>query len=147
MTRRERQVQYVWFIYLDNYENKKVNTIIFHYYYDYLFMPFYGFVSSVPVFHTLLAAETADTISRTSEVEACTGQAACWYLLGQAGAMEWVQATVYLGKIVRAICLQIAVLCEISHDRTRQETAERTWWPDCLQIKKKEKNALWIGWM
>lgn len=45
-------------------------------------------VSPAPVFHSLLAAETADTIGIASIVEAGPGQPFSWYLLGQTGATE-----------------------------------------------------------
>ena len=64
--------------------------LFYHCYHDYLFMPLYRSVSTVPVFHRLLTAETADPVSRAGEVEAGLGQPLCWHLLGQAGATERV---------------------------------------------------------
>lgn len=56
---------------------KKLNHVCFYYYSDYLYMPFYRSVSPAPVFHSLLAAETADAIGMASEVEAGPGQSFC----------------------------------------------------------------------
>ena len=81
-------------------------------------MSLYRCVSPAPVFHSRLTAETADTVSMAGEVEAGPGQSLCWHLLGQAGATKRVQTTVHQGKINRVIGLQIAVLSEITHDRT-----------------------------
>lgn len=67
---------------------KKLITLGFHYYYDYLLMPLYRSVPCAPVFHSLLAAETADTISRAGEVEAGSGQSFCRHLLRQVGATK-----------------------------------------------------------
>lgn len=97
-------------------------------------MPLHRRVSPAPVLHGHPAAETLDTVSVAGEVEAGAGQSFCRHLLGQAGAAEWVQANVYLGEISHVICLQIAVLSEITHDGTREETAE-TWWTKCLHMK------------
>lgn len=101
-------------------------------------MPLDRCVSPAPVFHSLLAAETANTIGMASKVEAGPGQSFCWHLLGQAGATERVQATVHQGKIIRVICLQIAV----THDRTRQETAEWTNLMDRMSADKTERNNM-----
>lgn len=109
------------------------------FYYDYLLMPLCRCVSPAPVFHRLLAAETADLISMASKVEAGPGQSFWGHLLGQAGATEWVQATVHQGKILWVICLQIVVLSEITHDRTRQETAEWTKLRDRISADKRER--------
>lgn len=99
-------------------KTKKVITFVLHSDYDHLFMPLYRCVSSAPVFHSLLTAETADTVGMAGEVEAGPGQSFCWHLLGQAGATERVQATVHQGKISCMVCLPIAILSGITHDRT-----------------------------
>lgn len=57
-------------------------------YVAHLLMPLYRFVPYVPVIHSFLAAETADTIRRTNEVETSPCQSLSWHLLHQVGVAE-----------------------------------------------------------
>lgn len=72
--------------FLNRTKTKNLVTLVSHC--NYLLMPLYRCVFLAPVFHSFLAAETADTVGTPSEVEAGPGQSFCWQLLGQVGTIK-----------------------------------------------------------